>query len=150
MRKDWLPVEEPCWLKLPKVDHASGQLCFGQTELTIPFAIARVFYVWDIPENAIRGGHANIASKEGVFCLNGGFTLWLYSVDGRSYRFRLDDPQLGVYIPPFWWVELGEYDPRTITFAVASTIFQESDYISDPEDFFCDQPLPYPVSRPRN
>jgi hypothetical protein len=149
VRKDRLPAEEPYWLKLPKVDHAYGHLCFGQADLTFPFSIARVFYVWDIPGNAIRGGHANKACKQGVFCLRGAFTLWLFSVDGRSFRFRLEDPHLGVYVPQYWWVELGEYDPGTITLVVASTIFQESDYIRDPEDFFCDRPLPHPVSRPR-
>jgi dTDP-4-dehydrorhamnose 3,5-epimerase-like enzyme len=139
----------PRWLALPRVEDSLGDLYFGQQLETLPFEVARVYFVRGIPANAVRGGHAHRCNQEALFCLQGACTLWLYSPAGEERRFRLDDPGRGVYIPPAWWLELGEYRQETITLVCASLPYQESDYIRTAEAFFHERPFPGPVSRPR-
>ncbi len=139
----------PCWLTMPEVEHPLGNLCFGQEQKPFPFPIARVYYVYDIPAHANRGGHAHKTNQETVFCVQGACTLWLYSPDGKERRYRLEHPAKGVYVPELWWVELGEYAEGSIILVIASLPFQESDYIRQPKEFFLAEPYPDPVYRPR-
>ena len=140
---------KPRWLEMPEVSYPMGNLCFGQQGHPFPFAPVRIFCTYGIPPEAVRGGHALRKTETGLFCMQGACTLWLFDPTGRECRFRLSHPTRGVFIPAMWWVELGEYLDNSITLAVASQPFEETDYIRNPERFFDDQPYPDPVSRPR-
>ena len=148
MKKDREEKLMPAWLELPEMEHPWGNLCFGQKQHPFPFRIERVYYAYGIPANANRGGHAHRVNHEVLFCLQGGCTLWLYTPEGEEQCYRLDHPARGVLIPEMWWVELGEYVEGTLTLAVASSPYQESDYIRNPKDFFSIEKFPDPVYRP--
>ncbi len=141
---------EPFWVALKEVEHPFGTLCVGEQGHHFPFPVSRVYFVHAIPEEAVRGGHAHRENQEVVFCVQGACTLWLFAPDGKQHRFRLETPTRGVFVPPLWWVELGEYSPSAMTLVVASLPFRESDYIREAEAFFHAQPFPDPVSRPRD
>lgn len=121
-------------IELPVVADPQGNLAFAEGENHVPFPIARVFYVYGIPDGASRGGHSHHALEQVVFCVSG--RLEITVDDGRERRtFVLDDPRQGLYLPPLVWHDIGGFDAGTVYLAFASSDFEESDYIRDYEQF---------------
>jgi dTDP-4-dehydrorhamnose 3,5-epimerase-like enzyme len=121
-------------IELPVATDPQGDLAFAEGEKHIPFPIARVFYVYDIPAEAARGGHAHLALEQVVFCLSG--RIEMVVDDGAQRRTHvLDDPRKGLYLPPMVWHDIGGFSPNTVYLAFASAPFDESDYIRDYDEF---------------
>ncbi len=129
-----LGVEECKRVELPVVADPQGDLAFAEGEQHVPFPIARVFYVYDVPSEALRGGHAHIALEQVVFCLCGRLEV---SVDDGRRRdaFCLDDPRSGLYLPPMIWQDLADFTPGSVYLVLASARFDEGDYIRDHGDY---------------
>lgn len=127
-------IEECSQIELPVVPDRQGDLAFAEGEGHVPFAIARVFFVYEVPAEAARGGHAHRVLEEAVFCLAGRMEI---SVDDgrRSRSFVLDDPRRGLYLPPLVWHDIGGFAPGTVYMGLASTEFDEADYIRDRAEF---------------
>lgn len=121
-------------IELPMVADPQGNLAFAEEEKHIPFPIARVFYVYDIPTEAARGGHAHLALEQAVFCLTGRLEMVVDDGDQRRTHV-LDDPRRGLYLPPMVWHDIGGFAPGTVYLAFASAPFAESDYIRDYDEF---------------
>ena len=121
------------WIDLARrVDHRGTLTIVGHDE--IPFSIARIFYVHDIPDGTERGGHAHHVTEQFVIAISGSFTLEL--TDGTSKRsFQLESPDRGVYVPPMIWDRLHDFSRDAVCLVVASTQYAESDYIRDWNDF---------------
>jgi dTDP-4-dehydrorhamnose 3,5-epimerase-like enzyme len=127
-------VEDCKEIELPAVANPLGTLAFAEGESHIPFPIARVFYVYDVPEHASRGGHAHRTLEEVVFCLGGQMEIAVD--DGRQRRtFGLANPRRGLYLPPMVWYDIGSFSPGTVYLAFASREFEESDYIRHRDEF---------------
>lgn len=127
-------VEECKTIELPAVAGAQGDLAFAEGESHVPFQIARVFYVYDVPAEAARGGHAHRALEEAVFCLAGRMEMTID--DGRrKLTVALEDPRRGIYLPPMNWYDIGGFAPGTVYLALASAEFDEGDYIRDHDAF---------------
>lgn len=121
-------------IELPGVPNQQGDLAFAEGESHVPFPIARVFYVYDVPAAAARGGHAHRTLEEAVFCLAG--TMEIVVDDGKQRRsFVLDNPRRGVYLPPMVWYDIGGFRAGTVYFGLASAGFDEDDYIRDRSEF---------------
>lgn len=117
-------------IELPVVADPQGNLAFAEGETHVPFPIARAFYVYDVPEGAVRGGHAHHTLEEAVFCLSG--RLEISVRDGAQRRaFLLDDPREGLYLPPLVWYDIGGFAPGTIYLVLTSAGYDEGDYIRD-------------------
>jgi dTDP-4-dehydrorhamnose 3,5-epimerase-like enzyme len=127
-------VDECSFVKLPVVEDRQGNLAFAETERHVPFPIGRVFYVYGVPEDARRGGHAHKALEQAVFCLSGRLTA---EVDDGSRRrsITLDDPLTGLYLAPMVWHDLTRFEAGTVYLVLASDSYDESDYIRDYEDY---------------
>jgi WxcM-like, C-terminal len=127
-------IEECKPIELPVVAHPQGDLAFAEAEGHVPFPIARVFYVYDVPAQAVRGGHSHRALEQAVFCLAG--RMEMVVDDGEQRRtFVLDDPRRGVYVPPMVWHDLGGFSAGTVYLALASAEFDEDDYIRDYDEY---------------
>jgi dTDP-4-dehydrorhamnose 3,5-epimerase-like enzyme len=121
-------------IELPVVANPQGNLVFAEAEAHVPFPIARVFYVHDIPLGAVRGGHAHFKLEEVVFCLEG--SLEMVVDDGVSrHTYRLQDPRLGLYVPPMVWHDIDAFAEGTVYMGLTSTAFEEDDYVRDYERF---------------
>lgn len=126
---------ERCQLiELPVVGAPEGNLAFAEAEAHVPFSIARVFYVYDIPATARRGGHAHFRLEEVVFCLRGALEIAVDDGIGR-HTYRLEDPRLGLYVPPMVWHDIGAFSGDAVYLGLASTEFDGSDYIRDYEEY---------------
>jgi dTDP-4-dehydrorhamnose 3,5-epimerase-like enzyme len=123
-------VEASRTIELPVMPDRQGDLAFVEGEAHVPFPIARVFFVYDVPADAARGGHAHIALEQAVFCLSGRLEMVLD--DGERRRTcTLEDPRTGIYLPPMVWHDIRGFSPGTVYLALASAEFDEGDYIRD-------------------
>jgi len=121
-------------IELPVVGNPQGNLVFGEGDSHVPFPIARVFYVYGIPVGAARGGHAHFELEEAVFCLAGSLEIAVDDGVGR-HTYRLDDPRVGLYVPPMVWHDIGAFSEGTVYMGLTSTEFDEGDYIRDYEEY---------------
>lgn len=117
------------WIDLPRRIDARGALTIiGHAD--IPFSIARIFYVHDVPRGGERGGHAHRVTEQFVIAIAGSFAIDL-SDGSRTRSFRLDIPQRGVYVPPMLWDRLYDFGSGAVCMVLVSTQYAESDYIRD-------------------
>jgi dTDP-4-dehydrorhamnose 3,5-epimerase-like enzyme len=120
-------------LKLPVVEDQRGNLAFIQEDV-LPFEFKRVYYLFDVPSNAYRGGHSHIAQQETLIALSGSFEVVLQDgLDKKS--FILNKPNLGLLIPTGIWRELQNFSSGAVCLVLASDVFKEEDYIRDFDAF---------------
>ena len=120
-------------LKIPVVEDARGNLAFIQEDI-VPFEFKRVYYLFDVPSNAYRGGHSHIAQQETLIALSGSFEVVLN--DGTEKKsFLLNKPNIGLYIPTGIWRELQNFSSGTVCLVLASDVYDEEDYIRDFDQF---------------
>lgn len=112
-----------------------GSLCVAQSNLLHePFQMKRVFWIYDVPEEATRGEHANRSCTELLVAVSGSVKVWL--TDGHSEcEFLLDSPEKGLYIPPMVWCRLTQFSPNCVCICMADQDYDEELYINRYEDF---------------
>jgi dTDP-4-dehydrorhamnose 3,5-epimerase-like enzyme len=121
-------------VNFPKVTDYRGNLSFIEENNQIPFQIKRVYYLYDVPSGATRGGHAHKALHQVVIALSGSFDVILD--DGISKRsFFLNRPHYGLYIPPKVWRELENFSSNSVALSLVSEVYDESDYIRNYDAF---------------
>ena len=120
-------------LKIPVVEDTRGNLAFIQEDV-LPFEFKRVYYLFDVPSNAYRGGHSHIAQQETLIALSGSFEVVLN--DGTEKKsFILNKPNVGLLIPTGIWRELQNFSSGAVCLVLASDVFKEEDYIRDFDEF---------------
>jgi len=123
----------PKIVKIPKIADTRGNLGVIEKN-TIPFEIKRVYYLFDVPSTAYRGGHAHINQIEFLVALSGSFDVKLN--DGIKETFvTLNKPDKGLLIEKGMWRELDDFSSGAVCLVLASDIFDETDYIRDFETF---------------
>ena len=120
-------------LNIPKIEDPRGNLSVIENKV-IPFEIERVYYLYDIPIGAERGGHSHIEQQEFLVALSGSFDVILN--DGQNInKITLNKPFEGLLIPNGIWRELKNFSSGAVCLVIASDVFSEEDYIREYEDF---------------
>ncbi|WP_026729021.1 sugar 3,4-ketoisomerase [Flavobacterium denitrificans] len=120
-------------LKIPVVEDLSGNLAFIQNGV-LPFEFKRVYYLFDVPSTAFRGGHSHINQHEVLIALSGSFEVIVN--DGKEKKsYLLNKPNVGLHLPKGIWRELENFSSGSVCLVLASDIFEEADYIRDYETF---------------
>lgn len=121
-------------IELPKISDPRGNLTFIEGMQHIPFAIQRVYYLYDVPGGADRGGHAHKELHQLMIAMSGSFDVTLD--DGRSKKkFHLSRSYLGLYICPMIWRHLDNFSSGSVSMVLASNIYDASDYFRDYDEF---------------
>jgi dTDP-4-dehydrorhamnose 3,5-epimerase-like enzyme len=121
-------------IDLPKISDPRGNLTFVETDRHIPFAFKRVYYLYDVPGGAERGGHAHRKLHEFVVAMSGSFDVVLN--DGKDRKvFHLNRSYYGLYISPMVWRELENFSSGSVCLVLASDYYNESDYHRDYDEF---------------
>ncbi len=121
-------------IELPIVHNLSGSITVLENEFNIPFEIKRVYYLYDIPMNSERGGHAHYQLEQYVIAASGSFSFILD--DGSSKReIFLNHPNKALHIKQGIWREMKNFSSGSICLVLASINYEESDYIRDYEEF---------------
>jgi len=129
-----LKVGKSRLINFPTIAETRGNLSFVEGNKHILFPIKRVYYLYDVPSGATRGGHAHKTLEEVIIALSGSFDVVLD--DGvKKKRFFLNRPFYGLYVPSGLWRELENFSSNSIAFALTSDFFDEEDYIRNYEVF---------------
>ncbi len=114
--------------------HDSGNLTVVENDRTIPFAVRRVYYLYDVPGGGSRGSHAHKDLSQLIVAASGSFSITLD--DGRVRRtFLLNRPYQGLLVVPGIWRTLEDFSSGAICMVLASSEYEESDYIRDYDEF---------------
>jgi hypothetical protein len=127
-------------IDLPKVADPRGNLTFIEGGRHVPFEIQRVYYLYDVPGGAERGGHAHKGLHQLIIAMSGSFDVILD--DGRERkRIHLNRSYYGLYVCPMIWRELDNFSSGSVCMALASNLYDESDYYRDYDDYLVAQGL---------
>jgi len=120
-------------INIPKIEDPRGNLSVIEKEV-VPFKIKRVYYLYDVPAGAERGGHAHKKLQQFLVALAGSFDVVLN--DGKNKQtITLNKPFEGLLITNGIWRELKNFSSGAVCLVVASDVFEEEDYIRDFEEF---------------
>ena len=112
---------------LPKISDPRGNLTFVEGGNQIPFDIQRVYYLYDVPGGAERGGHAHKRLHQLIIAMSGSFDVVLD--DGRTKkRVHLNRSYNGLYVCPMIWRELDNFSSGSVCMVLASNKYDEEDY----------------------
>lgn len=126
-------VQDIQLVEIPKIHDTRGNLSVIEGN-TIPFEMKRVYYLYDVPSGAERGGHSHIDQQEFLVALSGSFDIVLK--DGKDEKvITLNRPNFGLHIVSGIWRELQNFSSGSVCLVVASDVFSEADYIRKYEDF---------------
>jgi len=117
-----------------RIENERGAITPVECGRDVPFDVARVYYLYDVPAGAVRGGHAHRALEQVVVSLMGSFEVILDDGLNRK-RVLLNRPHVGLYLPRMIWRELENFSSGGISVVLASKPFDEDDYIRGYDDF---------------
>jgi hypothetical protein len=121
-------------IDLPKISDPRGNLTFIEGNQHIPFDIRRVYYLYDVPGGAARGGHAHKGLSQLIIAMSGSFDVIL-DEGGEKKRFHLNRSYQGLYVCPMMWRELDNFSTGSVCMVLASNIYEESDYYRDYNEY---------------
>ena len=121
-------------IELPVIADTRGNLTFVEGNEHIPFDIKRVYYLYDVPGGAARGGHAHKILQQIIIALSGSFDVLLDDgVDTKTYT--LNRAFQGLYLSNMIWRELDNFTSGAVCMVLASERYDENDYYRDYEEF---------------
>lgn len=119
-------------IEFPKITEPRGNLTFIEGNRHIPFDIQRVYYLYDVPGGAERGGHAHKGLHQLIIAMSGSFDVLLDDGYERK-RFHLNRSYYGLYVCPMIWRELDNFSSGSVCLVLASNLYDEADYYRDYE-----------------
>lgn len=120
----------PYIIELPKIHDPRGNLSFLEDNHQIPFAIARTYWIYDVPGGEKRGGHAFKTQQEFIIALSGSFEVVLNNAKEEK-RWLLNRSYYGLYVPPGWWRSLENFSTNALALIVSDKMYDPEDYIRD-------------------
>lgn len=120
-------------IDIPKINNTKGNIGVIEND-TIPFDVKRVYYLFDVPSGAKRGGHAHKKLKQVLIAISGSFDVVLK--DGKSKEtITLNRPDKGLLIENNIWRELENFSSGSVCLVLASEEFSEDDYIRSYKEY---------------
>ncbi len=126
-------IHDSITIDITKIHDTRGNLSVIEGN-AVPFEMRRVYYLYDVPSGATRGGHSHINQQELLVALGGSFDVILN--DGYEQKtVTLNKPNVGLLIVNGIWRELQNFSSGSVCLVLASDVFDEEDYIRDFQDF---------------
>jgi len=121
-------------IQLPIVNDPRGSLGVIESGIDVPFDIRRVYYLFGMPSNSLRGGHAHIKLEQLIIAISGSFDLTLDSGYERR-KYHLNAKNSGILLPNMMWRDLDNFSDDCVCLVMASEHYDEADYIRDYDQF---------------
>lgn len=127
-------VFECAVIDLGKISFSEGNLTVIENNSQFPFAVKRVFYLYDIAGGESRGAHAHKECHQFLIAASGSFEV---SLDDGKFKRQvfLNRPDLGLHIPPGVWASEVNFSSGAICLVLASHVYNEVDYIRNYHEF---------------
>ena len=119
---------------LPLVPDMRGSLSVAEYEKHVPFIPKRCFWVFDVPSREVRGEHAHKVLHQYLICLKGSVNVVLDDAITRR-EVTLNQPNLGLHIPPKVWGVQYKYSPDAVLLVLASEAYSGADYLRNYDEF---------------
>lgn len=120
-------------IDIPKIENVLGNIAYIENDI-VPFEVKRVYYLYDIPSYAKRGGHSHKNLLQVLIAISGSFDVILK--DGKTENIvTLNKPDKGLLITNNTWRELENFSSGAVCLVLASDVFNEDDYIRDYQVF---------------
>jgi len=134
MTEPSLKTRECRWIKVPGAADARGSVNFLELGKGLDFQPKRLFWLHHVAPGQWRGRHGHRETRLVLIAANGGCRVHLD--DGKVQEtVRLDDPATALYVAPWVWHELTDFGPQTAIMVVASSLYEEAEYLRDYEAF---------------
>ena len=114
-------------IEVPKIINPKGNIGVVEKD-TIPFEVKRVYYLFDIPSTAKRGGHSHKEQREFLIALTGSFEV-IVKNGKEQQKITLNKPDKGLLIGKNVWRELENFSSGAVCLVLASDVYDEEDYI---------------------
>jgi oxalate decarboxylase/phosphoglucose isomerase-like protein (cupin superfamily) len=125
----------PQLLHFKKIPDPRGNLTPIEGGVDVPFDIRRVYWIYDVPGGASRGGHAYRTLEEVFVSLSGSFDLTVDDGRGSTVRMTLNRGYYGAYVPPLLWRGLSNFSTNAVCLIMASEHYDAADYVRDYDEF---------------
>jgi len=122
------------WIDAPGAADPRGSVNFLQPGKGLDFEPRRLFYLHHVAPGQWRGRHGHRQTQLVLIAVCGSCRTHLD--DGMvKETVTLDDPTKALYVAPWVWHELTDFAPGTVIVVLASTLYEEADYLRDYEIF---------------
>jgi dTDP-4-dehydrorhamnose 3,5-epimerase-like enzyme len=111
-----------------------GTLTVVQSNQDIPFSIARIFYIYGVPNDRERGAHAHREAEQAFIAVSGSFSLEVSNAS-QSKTFAMKEPNRAVYVPPMIWARVCNFSEGAVCLVLAGAPYDPADYIRDWNEF---------------
>ncbi|MCC6338285.1 MAG: WxcM-like domain-containing protein [Myxococcales bacterium] len=129
-----MSVHDSRIIEFPRISDPRGNLTFVEGGVHVPFAIERVYYLYDVPGGETRGGHAHRELEQVIIAMSGSFDVVLD--DGFEKKtYSLNRSYYGLFLPRMVWRELVNFSSGAVCTVLASMRFSESDYFRSYDEF---------------
>jgi hypothetical protein len=133
-------MKTPYLISFKKIGNPSeGYISIFQNGPDMPFEIKRTFWTYFTPEEVIRGRHAHHETEMILIASAGRIIVNTEMPGGIKDSFVLEKPDTGLYLPKFCWHTM-QYSHNAVQLVLASSEYNEKDYIRSYEDFKMIQP----------
>ncbi|MAZ73971.1 MAG: hypothetical protein CMC70_12580 [Flavobacteriaceae bacterium] len=131
----YVNLEEIQLIEIPKITAPDGRGNLSVVEKDVlPYQIKRVYYLYDVPSDSTRGGHAHRELQQFLIAVSGSFSVVLDNGKDRK-TFLLNRPNKGLLIPSGVWRELENFSAGAVCLSLVSEEYDEEDYIREYADF---------------
>jgi hypothetical protein len=121
-------------IDLPRINDPRGNLTFVEANRHVPFDIRRVYYLYDVPGGAERGGHGHKQLHQLIIAMSGSFDIHLDDgVEKKSVH--MNRSYFGLYVCPMIWREIDNFSSGAVCLVLASNLYDEADYYRDYDEF---------------
>lgn len=121
-------------INIPEFKDSRGVLSVVENDM-LPFKMKRLFYLYGVPKDSFRGGHAHIEHLTFMVAINGSFDVNLTDKKGKQVKVKLDSPNKGLFVPNLIWHELNNFSKGAVCLVIASDKHDEKDYLRDFDSF---------------
>jgi len=121
-------------IHLPRIHNRAGNITPVTNFTNIPFAVKRIYYLYDIPGGESRGAHGHKSLEQLIIAISGSFDITID--DGKNKKtVQLNRPYMGLHLKPGLWRDISNFSSGAICLVLASEHYNEQDYIRDYQEF---------------